>query len=341
MDLSAPNTIFVDISDKDSEDLIRTLRLARCPPLQEILDIYVILNITSAGGNTIQAVLVEFALKNFSLLSQESKKTLSNAEIVPVGTTGAIFRRPIDTVSIELAPYFFPCENRIPNEDFYTHHHSALVILGMVERLSRDAVLERIEAYSQLDYPPKEVGEKAKKLIGRYKPPTRLPEKYLALRWLPAHFPGEADKLHNAGECRDRSFETLVKYAMPLMTVQVPDFWVQALGWDKPLPKSQLLKQLDSAVEKRDTEALRDLFLRRRENLMGDCISELQERQWIPDTLGTKYYRPADIFLDDFSCFSPYLSAVAHDFKVSRYKAFLEELGVNKEPSFSQVLTLL
>lgn len=350
--LHAPNTKFINISNNDSDQLIRVLELAVCPELKEILRLYVVPNIVDTTDDALRASLVEFALENFASLSQQSVDILSCVAIVPVNTTEAIFKRPVDTVSLDFMKYFFPDEYRTPVLKFYNRYCLKLAKLGMTTTMSEEFVLERIKSYSQSGHPPNEVGEKATGLLANFPPtidPTidmKLSQEYTSMQWLPAQAHGDVEepKLYSAEQCRDRSYKSLVKYAMPLMKFDVSDKWRVAMGWDKPLQKSQLLAQLDGAVKAEDTTALRHLIMKRG-TILIDYMPELQEREWIPDKGRLKYYRPSDTFFDDFSPLSPYLGTVAPEFKKPEYKRargnileeFLAKLGVNKEPSFSQV----
>lgn len=342
--LHAPNTKFIDISSSDSEQFIRGLELAVCPSLEEILRLYVVPNIADTTDDALRNSLVEFALKNFASLPQQSVGILSRVAIVPVNTTEAIFKRPGDTVSLDLVKFFFQDEYRTPVLNFYDRYRSELAMLGMTTMVSKEFALERIKAYSQSDHPPNAVGEKATGLLAGFTPTTgmELSQEYTSMQWLPAQAPGgvEETKLYSAEQCRDRSFEPLVKYAMPLMKFEVSGGWRVAMGWDKQLQKPQLLAQLDGAVKAEDNTALRYLILKEGTTLI-DYMPELQEREWIPDKGQAKYYRPSDTFFDDFSPLSPYLGTVAPEFKKPEYKyhleKFLTKLGVNKRPSFSQV----
>lgn len=338
MVLHAPNTIFIDISNIDSDQLIRGLGLAVCPSLEEILELYVVPNIIDAKDDTLRNSLVEFALKHFTRLPQSSKDILSYTEIVPVDITKTVLKRPVDTVSLDLTMYFFPDEYRTPVPKFYSRYHSELTMLKMVTKVSGEFALERIAAYSQSDRPPNEVGEKARRLLERFCPSDtmKIPEDYLSLRWLPAQPLKGIEELYSAEQCRDQTSGYLVKYAMPVMKFSVSESWREAMGWNKPLQKPQLLAQLDGAVKAEDTEALWDLITKGGKNL-ADCTPELQEREWIPDTVGAKYYRPSDSFFGDFSPLSPYFGTVAPKFKKWELKEILTGLGVNKVPSFSQV----
>lgn len=342
--LHAPNTKFIDISDDDSDKLIRGLELAVCPSLEDILRLYVVPNILDTTDDVLRDSLVEFALKNFSRLSHQSVGILSRVAIVPVNTTEAIFKRPVDTVSLDLMKYFFPDEYRTPVLEFYNRYREELAMLGMTKMVSKEFALERIKAYSQSDHPPSAVGEKATGLLAGFIPTIgmELSQEYTSMQWLPAQAPGDIEetKLYSAEQCRDRSFEPLVKYAMPLMKFEVSDSWRVAMGWDKQLQKPQLLAQLDGAVKAEDNTALRYLIMKEGTVLI-DYMPELQQREWIPDKGQAKYYRPSDTFFDDFSSLSPYLGTVAPEFKKPDYKyrpeEFLAKLGVNKEPSFNQV----
>lgn len=340
MFLHASNTIFIDISNIDSDQLIRGLGLAVCPSLEEILELYIVPGIVDTSDDALRDSLVEFALKNFAHLSQSSKDTLSCTAIVPVDTTKPILRRPVDTVSLELMIFFFPDEHRTPIPKFYSRYHLELTALKMATKMSGEFALERITTYSQSDHPPNEVGEKARKLLDRFCP-IAIPQEYLSLRWLPAQpLGGGPEELYSAEQCRDVKFEPLVKYAMPIIKSYVSESWREAMGWNKPLQKPQLLAQLDGAVKAEDPAALRDLITRGGRNLI-DCTPELQELEWIPDTAGAKYYRPSDIFFDDFSPLSPYISTVAPEFRKWPLREFITKLEVKKEPSFSQVFIYL
>lgn len=328
------------MSNDDSERLIRDLGLAACPTELEILENYVIPYIADTRDDTLRASLVEFSFKHFHLLSQPYRSMLSKTEIVPVSTTGATLKPPIHTVSLELAALFFPDENATPILDFYNRWRSVLIALGMTETVTRRVVLDRIEAYSQPNRSPEEVGRKAQKLAERFIPTTatNFPQKYLSdYRWLPAQFSGGAEQLYSAEQCRDRNSEALVKYAMPLTKFEMNDGWREALGWKKPLSGKQLLNQLKGAKNANDTTAILNVIQNAGASL-DEYKTELQEFEWIPDTNET-YYRPSNIFLDDFSHLSPYFGAVAPKLKRQlQCKKFLIQMGVGKAPSFKQVL---
>lgn len=341
--LYAPNTIFIDISNSDSDHLIRKLELAVCPSLEEILNLYVVSNILDTTDDALRDSLVGFALKHFNSLSLQSRDILSRTAIVPVDTAGTTLKRPMDMVALDLKRFFFPDEYRTPVPEFYDRYRSELARLKMTTKVSGEFAFERIQAYSQSGRPPNEVGEKAKGLLNGFSPTTgtKLPQEFISMQWLPAQSPGgvEEPRLYSAEQCRDQSFEPLLKYAMPLMKFNVSGNWRVAMGWENQLQKPQLLAQLDGALRAKDITALEhliDLIMTGKPNFF-DCIPELQEREWIPDPTETKYYRPSDIFFDDFSPLSPYLSTVAPKFKKWRYNDLLVKLGVNKEPSFIQV----
>lgn len=341
--LHASDTIFIDISNSDSDHLIRKFQLAACPSLGEILRLYVVPNILDTTDDALRDSLVGFALKHFTSLSLQSKDILSRTAIVPVNTVKTTLKRPMDTVALDLMKFFFPDEYRTPVPEFYNRYHEELTLLRMTTKVSKEFALERIQAYSQSDRPPNEVGEKSKGLLKGFFPTNdmKFPQEFINMKWLPAQSPGGVGepKLYSAEQCRDQSFEPLLKYAMPLMKFKVSNSWRVAMGWEKPLQKPQLLAQLDGALGAKDNTALKhliDTIIKGKPNYY-DCITELQEREWIPDPAEAKYYRPSDIFFNNFSPLSPYLGTVAPKFKKSDYNGFLVKLGVNKEPSFSQV----
>lgn len=335
MPLSAPNTVFIDISG-DTKLLVHTLNLATCPTQTEILGSFVIPSIVNTTNQSLRDSFVKFALNCFHNLSRESKEMLAKTEIVPITVTETIYKCPADMVDVNLAEFFFPDEYRIPDLLFYKHHYSILRELGMALKVDHKLVLERIEAYSQPKRSLEEVGKKAQKLMELYIPNMSLPAKHLSYRWIPATTSEGKGGLFSAGECRDSSFRLLVNYAMPLTEFRAPDAWKTALGWNRPLSKPEILRQLEGARDANDNIALRHLILKGGENL-AQCKSEFEEWEWIPSMSGV-YYRPSDIFLNNFPLLSPYLGTLSPDFKIDeRCVNFLEQLGVDKVPDFCQV----
>lgn len=340
MALQADNTVFIDVSNSDTRQLVTGLELATCPLPTEIFERYVIPGITTIRDSNSRAPLVEYVLQNFDSLSVQSKEELSNIEIVPVltGTDEILLKRPRDTVAPNSAvsSLFFSTENRIPLEEFCRRYHSRLLELGMVGNITKDVVLERIAEYSSSIHPQQDVAEKAQLLItGCRDPPLLSPEILQSSRWIPARTLQGVEGLYGADDCRDRNFDLRVKYVMPLVYFPINNSWTKCLGWDRSLPIVTLLKQLEEAAKAEDNATL-EYLIRHKHIGLGQCPPELKQIPWIPSASGG-YYHAANIFFDDFRTLSPHFGTVDNRFKRLARPLF-NKLGVQTAPSFQQVL---
>lgn len=318
------------------------LDMAMCPQLTEIFENYVIPGIAITDDRILRASLVEYALQNFDLLSTKSKEELRRTEIVPVSTGSGeiLLKRPGDTVAPNspVASLFFQTENRTPVEEFSNRHRSRLLELGMVNVITNEVAVERISQYASSNYPQHDIAEKAQLLIANCRYPPQLSQEVLqSLRWIPARPLMGTEGLYSASDCRDRSFELLVKYAMPLAYFPVSNSWTRSLGWDRALPVATVLKQLEGAAKAEDSITL-EYLIRHKHISLGQCPPELREIPWIPSAAGG-YYAPTDIFFDDFRVLSPHFGTLDNRFK-KLAKQLFAKLGVQTAPSFQQVLEL-
>lgn len=343
--LRAPGKVFVDIGDADTMRLIRTLGVADCPQPAEILERYVVPGIVNTQDDMwgeISLTVIEYTLQNFNLLSAKCHASLSQAKIVPVqGPTGMVLRkRPRDTLEpgSPVASLFFLDESRVADEVFSRLYRDQLLQLGMVSLITDKVVRERIGEYGNSNRSLEDITEKAQQLITICMVPPPLVGKIRQLRWIPAWSLDSGVHLYSPHECRGLNFESLVKHTMPLVEFPINSAWSTCFGWDQPLPRSVVLRQLKGAVAANDIESLKHLI--EGKHLSAEQFStELISVEWIPSTTG-KYFSPENIFLDDFENLEPYCGTLNHQFKQYE-KSLFRKIGVRTAPSFQQVRLLL
>lgn len=338
--LHAPNTTFIDISDPDTEQLVTRLELVVCLRQADLLERYVIPGLVTLEDEGVKASHVEYVLHSYHTLSAKSKEDLSQAEIVPVQCLlgGTVMKLPRDTIArgSVVASLYFGDENRVPVEGFYRRHHTRLLELGMINTITGVVVFDRIQEYGRrgkANHSLDEIAAKVQQLITHCTSPPPLPQEIIqALQWIPARDLEGKIGLFSAVQCRDRARETLVKYIMPLANLSVNSAWAKCFGWDQPLEKTQLLGQLQGAVDAEDNMVLEHL-MRRESTGLEACKEELSKLRWIPSARGG-YYSPSKIFFDDFRGLSPHFGTLENRFK--RLELF-RKLGVQNAPSLNQV----
>lgn len=335
--LQAIDTIFIDISNPDTEQIVTRMQLAVCPQPTNLFEGYVIPGL-AALDEGLRVSHGEYVLRNYHALSPKSKEDLSQTEIVPVqcSPNKTSLKRPRDTVDPNsvAASLYFEDENKIPVEGFYSRYHTRLRELGMIEAITSEVVLDRISEYGQrggANHPLDEIAAKVQQMMIQCRAPPSLSQEIIqSLKWIPAHDLGGKMELFSVIQCRDRGREMLVKYVMPLVKFSVNSVWAKRFGWDQPLPKSQLLEQLKGAVNAEDNKVVEYLIGSRE---LEACITELLEMKWIPSIAGG-YYSPSTIFFDDFQALSPHFGTLEH--RLGRLGLF-GRLGVHNAPSLLQV----
>lgn len=342
--LRVPGTVFVNIEDPDTTTLIDTLEMAHCPQPLEILQRYIVPGIVNTEDNKwgggCQAA-IEYALQNFEILSAKCKAELRQAKIVPVpGPAGEILRkRPGDTLepNSPVVPLFFSDEYKVAAEPFCRCYRDQLLELGMVGSINNKVILERIGEYgnSNRSRSPEDIAEKAQLLITGCTPPP-FTSAICQLSWIPALSLDNKMHLYSPGKCRGPKSESLVKYALPLVSFPISNAWNSHLGWDQPLPRPVILRQLEGAVKADDIASL-EYLIKNKHISVEEFPNELNTVAWIPSTTGD-YYSPANIFLDDFKNLSPHLGTLNSQFQ--KYAVpFFSKIGVETAPSLQRVST--
>lgn len=312
--------------------------LAGCPQLTGLFEEFIVPGLAGIDNEELRAEHGEYVLRNYHALSAKSKEHLSQTEIVPVqcslGKTSLKCPRDIISPDSVVASLYFEDESRIPTEEFHGRHRTRLHELGMVDSITSEVVLDRISEYGRrgkTDHPLDEIAAKVQQLMAHSSVPPPLPQEIIqSLQWIPAQRLSGGVELFSAIQCRDRGREMLVKYFMPLMRFSVDSAWAKCLGWDQPLPKFQILEQLEGAVKAGDNVVI-DYLVGRKE--LEACIAELLEMRWIPSAAGG-YYSPSTIFFNDFRNLAPHFGTLENR---SRKFALFKKLGVQNAPSLLQV----
>lgn len=337
LQLQATNTIFIDIKNPGTEQIVTRMDLAICPQAADLFERFIIPGLVGLDEE-LRASQGKYVLQNYHVLSQKSKWELSHTEIVPVQCPlGKLsLKSPKEIVALDsmVASLYFEDECRLPVEEFYRLHRVKLRELGMVDTMTDEIVLNRILEYGQrrrMNHPLDEIAAKAKQLVMHCSTPPLLSQEIVqSLEWIPAQYLDGKMGLFNAIQCRDRGREILAKYIMPLVEFPVNPTWAKCFGWDQPLPKSQLLKQLNGAVNAKDNMIIDSLIVK---GELETCITELAEMKWIPSAAGG-YYSPSTIFFGDFRVLSPDFGTLENR---SKRIGLFKKLGIRSAPSLVQV----
>lgn len=333
--LNVENTVFIE-RDMMPEALMR--RCAELPSPQDVLEEFVIPGIRNPTGGEMRMSLSKYLLRfeNVQLLSPQAKDLLSNTDFIPI-RNAHLLRCPSKVVDprSEAAKLYFDNENAFPVPEYLAQFDRSLEMLGMITKTSGRVVQERLKHYSKSPESVSEILDKVECLLANAPTPPAMTAEDLELRWIPASSIGEDLRLCSPTECRHESQEVFFKYAMPLTGLEINRAWKEALGWLQPPKKLLVLKQLDEAVKKKDTDVLYALL---RSNLFSalDIWREVDSRAWIPGISGGFYCR-RDIFHTKAK-FHPYIDII-----VPRFSHIFEpgtRFPIEEFPSFQKLREL-
>jgi len=349
--LDTPQHIFIDTECRELKGLVSHLQLFKCPSHSEILGEHVVPRISETGtsNDKIRGGFIEFALNHFKSLSDEAHSALSTKEIVPVSAKK--LRRPRDVVSGKhVVALYFKEEERCAIRSFDDTYHTELVRLGMPEDITDEVILERIRSYSSSGRSHSDINDKVFTLFSLSKPPLQpLSKEDMELCWIPGITPEGELGLFSALQCRPMSFRSLCNYSMPIMKFAISRRWEKWLGWGGKLTVEQMNKQLQGAKKRDDHLSLARLvdywhriYLSGKTSSTVDAELKLESQKWIPGSSG-RFFSLNEIFFDGATHLPPYYDNVCERFlgAEQNVKQFLIHIGVQKAPTFDQVIHIL
>lgn len=347
MDLAVPETpgvIFLHGGCTATRELLEMFGLAECPNIPALLTEYVIPAMSSGLPTYIVERLGHYVLDNFSHLARLDIETLRHIPFVPArtmdGTTTRLVRpskcvdRRCDTRLLYLEQECVWVENLI-----LAQYAEYLSIMGMVQSVNIELVLERVATYiaSASTIEAKDIAARAEALIlasGDMEIISSM--RFSAGRWLPARNGKGELCLQSPLACRDKKFAEIVGHSMDIVPFDVGPHWSAAFRWAEiAIPSKFIQAQIEALTLGKDISGL-EKVLAYISDRQGHYVSAFKDYPdvWIPSESGA-YFRPSDIFFEDFAPLEPFCSSIRHS--LHKYEDFLRKVGVTERPSFEKL----
>jgi sacsin len=299
--------------------------------------------------------LAEFVLGQFSLLSLDIQDRLRRIPLVPVSQLNgeetmrfSLAQELIDPTVPALKGLCFEDEEIVPKQSFLRKFNAALKGCGLKTAVDESFANHRIQCYASTKYPLQEVEKRAQQLL---KAPchwtTPLENqgdaKLSCLQWLPVNDHGGTLTLKASDECRGARDRLLVNSQLPILNTPISSEWERRLGWDKLLPRSILLSQLECGVVRKDREVVdavltyvsqRDLTKTLAGSLMGLCCVLVSSGLFVAPS---NAFRPPTGTNVSCEGLQPYLANVENKFWQD-HEEVLKQLKIGDQLQLSDLL---
>jgi sacsin len=343
---------FFDLSSPSERYLVESFTLLETPSLESLLETHLLPWVVSAdeGFDTVKDGLIDFIFSNeHSTNPSESWiKLVANKPLIPIVAHGKNRRRRrqciVDLVRPQtlLSKLYFEHEGVSPEPGFFKKHKAALISCDIKSKPTSADLVSRIYYFSQCPVDAQELVEKVKILLSM-PPPLELISDELSrnrirkLKWLPGiPVTGNQFSLLSPQECRGPDQQSLTNYVMGTTTLSSPRNWEKVLGWDEPIPRKLLYRQLDICLENNDHDKVNQIL----SYLKPHEYPDIQVKKCI---LGSrKDYRNANesflpnSLLSKYPMF-PYLDEVDSHF-AQLHPMMMEVLKVRREPSITDLI---
>lgn len=238
-----------------------------------------------------------------------------------------------------LSKLYFEREDIFPDKLFFEKHKIALsaskirsvpTLADMVNRIqyfskcSADEIVDKVELLLSLPVPDYSKLELATINTIRI------------LEWLPGKPTGrDSIALLSPNDCRGADMSALTDLVLGATTFLVEDSWNKILGWDKPVPKEILLRQLEGCVAQRHHRKVNQIL-----DYHGlDDYSDLKNVSCILSSR-KNYHKPSNTFLPGGLLnnypMAPVLDEVDLDFK-NEHQRLMKAMNICQEPSLEKI----
>ena len=346
------NVAFFDLSDTSERYLADSFDLLETMSLEALLRNHLLPWIVAADKNLdpVKAGLIHFIFSNehSKYPSTSWIELIANQPVIPTMAHGGEPRRRrrclVDLVRPEtpLSKLYFENEDVIPELSFFRRHEQALISCQIKSQPTWADLLERICYFSRCPVDAAELTEKVKILL-RIPPPSEFVadepnvRRIQTLKWLPGiPVAGTHLSLLSPQDCRGPDQLSLTEYVLGSTTLSPSGDWKKIFGWDKPIQRSLLFRQLDICLERSDHEKVDHII----SYLKPNEYSEIQSKKCI---LGSRkdYWGASKVFLPN-SWLSqypmlPYLDEVDALF-AQRHSKLIKSLKVRSQPSVADLI---
>jgi hypothetical protein len=353
MELAVPepataDVIFINANSRSIRDLLGEFQLAELPDNNILISRYVIPTMMAGGVPNVVERLGVHVLEHFSCLTKHEIELLSNISFIAAKTKDGLLKRlipPRNCVDFrsDISCLFFSTECVWVEKTLIDRYREPLKSLGMIQSISIELVLNRIACYSSMDgaISMEEIWSKTEALIKASLGMESIASMNLKEgKWLPARTCEGNILLQNPHKCRDIGFVSIIGLAVDILPLHVGPYWSQALGWLEPILPEYIKAQIEELVVIDNQDGLKVVM----EYMSGSServlcyVNILKSFPWIPAE-SDRFFRPEDIFFDDFTELEPYCSTVKSSF--TQHIPFLGMVGVTKQPSFEKLENML
>ena len=343
---------FFDLSDTSERYLADTFGLLESMSLETLLRDHLLpwAVATEAGLDAVKDRLIHFIFskEHFINPSRSWVKLITSQPIIPILTRTdqptRRYRCLVDLIRPQtlLSELYFADEDVIPEPDFFKRHEPVLIMCGIKSEPTWADIVGRIFYFSQRHVDVDEIAGRVKILL-RTNPPSdfRADESNIrhiqTLKWLPGiPVSGTHVSLLSPQDCRGPNQRSLTNHVLGSTSFSPSGDWKKIFGWDKPIHRSLLFRQLDKSLEQRDHENVHRVL----SSLQPTDYPDLQSTKCI---LGSRkdYWDASKVFLSNSLLSShplyPFLDEV-DSFYAQRHPELLEVLNVRKEPSIGDLI---
>ena len=317
------NRIFLDATNELTCSFFQDLDLVKCLDERQILEELIVPALQNGSYETVASNLrieaIELLFQNYYRLSSFAQGCVPSLSVVPLkkqeDDKAVSFASPVDIVDPDesaLLGLYFSDELIQPEMQFYQQFRGIIASCGIIKRLNRRLVLNRIRTYEGKQLPFDVVASRAENLLKMlfYDSTSRLDNFINSVRscvWLPAQSPEKLHTLVDSVECRDINDWPLVGRVWFTLPFQLDDSWRSILGWQNKIKVDVLISQLARSTKKLDNISVKQtLFYLGRKYDVENYMRSLLKLKFIRSSSGL-FISPAEACRGGAERLSPYL----------------------------------
>lgn len=340
---------FYDTSNASEKHLVEYFGLLEKMPLKTLLETYLLPWAVNESATEAKENLIDFIFNDHRSkypLDPSWATMIASHPITPLALNYAQSPKRYGCLKdlvhpdSNLSKLYFKREDFFPEAMFFEKHKNALSALGIRSLLTGADMVDRIQYFSRCS--ADELVEKVESLLSLPIPRDSKLDSVMintirTLKWIPGK-PAEGGpiSLFTPNDCRGADMSALTDLVLGTTNFSVKDDWKKLLGWDKPVAKDVLLRQLKGCVALRLHDKVNKL-------LDYPGFSDYSDLITTPCILGSHkdYHTPQNTFLSK-GLLGDYPMAPAVDEVDSHFQEehpnLIKALSIRHEPSLNDIL---